>query len=114
MADAFLKKKANLRAKLDLRQNEEKENLGKKVEKALDTPIDKHKLAQLRKDMRRKPNLANLNIDKDAATDYPGTVYEDSHADQYFPKNLKFSLGDLWETNVTLTTTPKVQGPQNR
>ena len=44
-----------MREKLDQRFTANPEKKSDKVSMA--TPIDKHKLAQLRKDMRKKPNL---------------------------------------------------------
>jgi hypothetical protein len=75
LADAFLKNKGKLREKLDQRVLEEEPNVEKKVRKYLDAPIDKVRLAQLRKEMRKKPHLANLNVDRDTATEYSAPAH---------------------------------------
>jgi hypothetical protein len=75
LADAFLKNKGKLREKLDQRVHEDEPNVEKKVRKNLEAPIDKVRLAQLRKEMRKKPHLPNLNVDRDTATEYSAPAH---------------------------------------
>ena len=112
LADAFQKNKAKLREKLDIRKDEEIPI--KKVEKS-EVLYDKHRLAQLRKDMRKKPNLqgrspqCEKNTDcLDDQKDHPNSVNNFNHKNGgSTPTSTNFSNMSSFNNNTAYSGSQK-------